>query len=72
MGIPAFWSSQTMEPPHSWTNWSDQFQLAIIGKDNLDIDNLSGPEVPENQIPILEQSTSKVSRKWNKPVGRHE
>ena len=31
--------------------------MAIIAKENLDIDNLNGPEVPENQIPILEQPT---------------
>ena len=55
--ITALWSKQTMEPPHSWTYWSDQFQLAIIAKDNLDIDILSGPEVPENRIPILKQPT---------------
>ena len=56
-GIPAFWPNHTMEPPHSWTHWSDQFQLTIIAKENLDIDNLSGREVPEVQFPILEQST---------------
>ena len=56
-GVPAFWPNHTMEPPQSWTHWSDQFQLAIIAKKNLDIDNLSGQEVPQSQISILEQST---------------
>ena len=32
-------------------------QLARIPKENLDIDCLNGPEVPETQIPILEQGT---------------
>ena len=61
LGIPAFWPELTMEPLQSYTHWSDQFQLAIIAEENLDIDNLSGPEVPESQIPILEQSTGSES-----------
>ena len=54
---PAFWPNHTMEPPRSWTRWSDQLKWAIIAEDQLDIDNVNGPEVPENQIPILEQPT---------------
>ena len=30
-------------------------------KKNLDIDSLNGPEVPETQIPILEQTTGSES-----------
>ena len=57
-----------MEPPHAWTHWSDKFQLAIIAKENLNIDNLSEPEVPEKQIPIPEQPTEIRTRK--KPAGK--
>ena len=57
-GIASFWPNHTFEPPHFWTQWSDQFQLAIITKENLDIDSLNGPEVPETQIIILEQPTA--------------
>ena len=46
-----------MEPPHSWTHLSNQFQLPTIAKENLNVGNLSGPEVRENQIPIIELST---------------
>ena len=53
---PAFRRKQIMEPPNFWTHWSDQFHLAIIAKEKLDIDNLRGPEVSENQILNLEQS----------------
>ena len=60
-GIPPFWPNHTLEPPHAWTQWSDQFQLAIIAKENLDLESLHGPEIPETQIPILEQATSSES-----------
>ena len=56
-----FWPNHTLEPPHSWTQWSDQFQLAIIAKENLDIESLNGPEVPETQTPILEKATGSES-----------
>ena len=60
-GIPPFWPNHTLEPPHAWTQWSDQFQLAIIAKENLDIERLHGPEAPETQIPILIQTTGSES-----------
>ena len=60
-GIPSFWPNHTLEPPHSWPQWSDQFQLAIIEKENLDIDGLNGPEVTETKTPILEQVTGNES-----------
>ena len=53
-GIPAFWPNHTIEPPTQWTNWIDQFHLAIIAKENLDIDNLKEPLELETTIPILE------------------
>ena len=56
-GIPSFWPKHTVEPPHSWTQWSQQFQLVIIAGKNLDIDSFNGLEVPETQIPILDQTT---------------
>ena len=55
------WPNHTLEPPHVWTQWSYQFQLAIIAKDNLDLESLHGPEIPETQIPILEQATGSDS-----------
>ena len=60
-GILPFWPNHTLEPPHAWTQGSDQFQLAIIAKENLDLESLHGPEIPETQIPILEQTTGSES-----------
>ena len=53
-GIPAFWPNHTIEPPTQWNNWIGQFDLAIIAKENLDIDNLKVPLELETTIPILE------------------
>ena len=60
-GIPPFWPNHTLEPPHAWTQWSDQFQLSIIAKENLDLESLHGQDIPETQIPILEQATGSES-----------
>ena len=54
LGIPAFWPNHNVEPPTQWTNWIDQFQLAIIAEENLDKDNLKEPLEQETTIPILE------------------
>ena len=35
--------------------------MAIIAKENLDLENLHGPEIPETQIPFLEQATGSES-----------
>ena len=55
-GIPAFWPYHTVEPPTQWNNWIDQFLLAIIAKENLDIDNLKEPLKGETTIPVLESA----------------
>ena len=60
-GIPPFSPNHTLEPPHAWTQWSDQFQLAIIAKESLDLESLHGPEIPETKIPILQQLTGSES-----------
>ena len=53
-GIPDFRPTHTVEPPTQWNNWIDQFHLAIIAKENLDIDNLKEPVEGETTLPILE------------------
>ena len=50
--IPSFWPNHTAEPPITWTKRSDQVQLAIIAKENLDIYGISGPEAPETEITL--------------------
>ena len=39
-----------------WNNWIDQFHLAIIANENLDIDNLKEPLELETTIPILKSA----------------
>ena len=56
--IASFRQNHTGEPPYTWTYWSDQFQLAIIAKENLDINSLNAPEVPEILITTLERATA--------------
>ena len=65
-GIAAFWPNHTIEPPTQWANWIDEFHLAIIAKENLDIDNLKEPLELETTIPILEgvqESEKELQRK---------
>ena len=65
-GIPAFWPNHTAEPPTDWTNWIDQFHLAIIVKDTLDIDNLKEPLESETTISILESAQDSENRTQRK------
>ena len=61
-----------MDPPIPWEEWSDLFQLAIIAKKNIDLDNLLNPtERYHPQPPLLEnppesetepQKTSRLER----------
>ena len=69
--IPPFWPNHTLEPPHAWTQWSDQFQLAIIAKENLDLESLHGPEIPETQIPNLEQATGSGKSQQREQEQKH-
>ena len=71
-GIPSFWQNHTVDPPIPWEEWSDLFQLAIIAKENIDIENLLNPTEryhpppptlenrPENESDA--QKTSRIER----------
>ena len=71
-GIPSFWQNHTVDPPIPWEEWSDLFQLAIIAKENIDIENLLNPteryhpppptleNPPENESDA--QKTSRIER----------
>ena len=58
-----------MDPPIPWEEWSDLFQLAIIAKENIDIENLLNlteryhplPPIPENSSEN-ESDAQKTSR----------
>ena len=59
-GIPSFWQNHTVDPPPPipWEDWSDLFQLAIIAKENIDIENFLNPsERHHPQPPNLENPT---------------
>ena len=57
-GIPPFWQNHTVDPPIPWEDWSDLFQLAIIAKENIDIENLLNPSERHHPLPPnLENST---------------
>ena len=65
-GIPAFSPNHNDEPPTNWSNWIDQFHLAIIVEENIDIDNQKDPVKSETDIPILEgaqNSETEIQRK---------
>ena len=55
-GLPSFWQNQTVDPPIPWEEWNDLFQLAIIAKENVDIEKLLNsikrpnphPSTPDN------------------------
>ena len=51
---PSIWPNHTIEPPTQWTNWIDQFYLAIIAEENLDIGNRKEPLEQETTILVLE------------------
>ena len=54
-GIHSFWQNHTVDPPIPWEEWSDLFQLAIIAKENTDIDNMRYPtERYHPHSPLLE------------------
>ena len=71
-GIPSFWQNHTVDPPIPWEEWSDLFQLAIIAKENIDIENLLDPSERYHPLPpTLEnppenesdaQKTSRIER----------
>ena len=57
-GIPPFCQNHTVDPPIPWEDWSDLFQLAIIAKENIDIENLLNPSERQHPLPPnLENST---------------
>ena len=54
-GIPSFWQNHTVDPPIPGEDWSDLFHLAIIAKENIDIENFLNPsEKHHPQPPNLE------------------
>ena len=63
--IPPFWQNHTVDAP--WEGWSDFFHLAIIAKENVDIQNLLNSSEKHHPLPpALENPTeneSEIQRK---------
>ena len=66
-GIPPFWQNHTVDPPIPWEDWSDLFHLAIIAKENIDIENLLNlSERHHPQPPTMEKPTDNESESQRK------
>ena len=66
-GNPPFWRNHTVDPPIPWEDWSDLFHLAIIVKENIDIENQLNPsEKHHAQPPTLENPTNNESQSQRK------
>ena len=65
--IPPFWQNHTVDPPTPWKDWSDLLYLAIIAKENIDIENLLNLlERHHPQPPTLENPTDNKSESQRK------
>ena len=60
-GIPSFWQNHTVDPPIPWEEWSDLFQLAIIAKENIDIENLLNPSERYHPLPPTLENPPKTN-----------
>ena len=59
-GIPSFSSNHSLKTTHSWTQWSDKFQLATTDKNILDNGSFNVLQIPETHIPNLEVSRTQI------------
>ena len=44
-GLEFFWNNTLRENQHDWERWSEKFQLTIIAKDSVDIEDVINPPV---------------------------
>ena len=44
-GLKFFWNNTSSENQHDWEKWSEKFQLTIIAKDSVDIEDVINPPV---------------------------
>ena len=66
-GIPPFWQNHTVDPPIPWEDCSDLFHLALIEKENIDIENLLDPsERHHPQPPTFKNPTGNESENQRK------
>ena len=54
-GLEFFWNNTSSENQHDWERWSEKFQLTIIAKDSMDIEDVINPSPrPELAYPMAE------------------
>ena len=71
-GIPSFWQNHTVDPPVPWEEWSDLFQLAIIAKENIDIENLLIPTERYHPLPPTLENPRENESDSQKKTSRFE
>ena len=59
LGVPAFWETGT-NPPTEWSTWFGTLKMAIMVRDNLQVDKLlklkpSRTELPYPTLPTYEE-----------------
>ena len=62
-GVLPVWQSNTIDSSTPWEDWRDMFQLALLDKENIDIDNLLNPlELVKQEILKLEEEPQNESK----------
>ena len=58
-----FWNNSSNESQHDWERWSEKFQLTIIAKDSVDIEDVINPPVRTELVyPISEPPDPSVDQ----------
>ena len=55
-GLDVFWNGPTQQPPVSWEDWAQRFQLIVNAKKKIDIEDLLAENtLPPNDYKTLEE-----------------
>ena len=49
-GLEFFWNNSSNENQHDWERWAEKFQLTIIAKDSVDIEDVINPLIRDELI----------------------
>ena len=49
-GLEFFWNNSSYENQHDWERWAEKFQLTIIAKDSVDIEDVINPPIRDELI----------------------
>ena len=62
-GMDVFWAGSSQEPPVSWEEWMQSFQIIVIAKEETDFEDLLQDNVlPDNSYRTLEQRRNRRKR----------